>query len=364
VVVDCSNRTRRCAEDELSQAEQLAAALPPGPSVVKALNTVSGYFLEQVTEQSVKPVPIASDSGSAKVIVASFLASLGLDHVDMGGLSAARRIENLPLNLFPSWRLPLCISTLVWIFVYVLTFSRYHFCEHDELGWHKKGLENMALKYINKTSDAHALALLAACYLPGVFAAYLQLVRGTKYSSFPLWLDSWLRMRKQLGLLMLFSASIHACIYMLTLMPHSGSTQIPTPLKNGTEGWDWSKMISVSLPAHSWDWRINTYLMAGVIGYAFAILLGLTSLPSLSAALSWREFRMFQSYLGWLCLLLCTAHCALNGWKKLVEWKDCIFPGGEQLALFLPAITILLKVPLLLPCVDARLTAIRRGANF
>ena len=54
----------------------------------------------------------------------------------------------------------------------------------------------MALKYINKvlfivasvaqyqlkifpqkTSDAHALALLAACYLPGVFAAYLQLAR-------------------------------------------------------------------------------------------------------------------------------------------------------------------------------------------
>ena len=67
VVVDCSNRTRKCGEDELSQAEELAAALPPGPVVVKALNTVSGYFLEQVTEQSVKAVPIASDSASAKV---------------------------------------------------------------------------------------------------------------------------------------------------------------------------------------------------------------------------------------------------------------------------------------------------------
>lgn len=123
-------------------------------------------------------------------------------------------------------------------------------------------------------------------------------------------------------------------------------------------------MMTVSLPKEPYDWRVNLYLMAGVLGYAVAVLLGLTSLPSISAALSWREFRMFQSYLGWLCLLLCTAHCALNGWKKLVEWKDCIFPGGEQLALFLPAITILLKVPLLLPCVDARLTAIRRGANF
>ena len=69
VVVDCSNRERKCGEDEVSQAEHLAAGLPPGPVVVKALNTVSGYFLEQVTEQSVKPVPIASDSTSAKVTI-------------------------------------------------------------------------------------------------------------------------------------------------------------------------------------------------------------------------------------------------------------------------------------------------------
>ena len=67
VVVDCSNRPRKCGEEELSQAEQLAAALPPGAVVVKALNTVSAHFLEQVTEQSVKAVPIASDSASAKV---------------------------------------------------------------------------------------------------------------------------------------------------------------------------------------------------------------------------------------------------------------------------------------------------------
>jgi len=201
--------------------------------VVDCSNTVSGYFLEQVSEQSVKPVPIASDSNSAKAMVGSLLTSLGLSHMDMGGLAAARRIENLPLNLFPSWPMPLGISTLLWFFIYAVTFSRYHFCNDDEFEWNKKGLEDMALKYVNKTCDAHALALLAACYLPGVFAAYLQLARGTKYSSFPLWLDSWLRMRKQLGLLMLFSASVHACIYLLTLAPHSGTTKIPTPLENG-----------------------------------------------------------------------------------------------------------------------------------
>ena len=123
-------------------------------------------------------------------------------------------------------------------------------------------------------------------------------------------------------------------------------------------------MISVSMPSHDWDWRINSFMMAGVMGYAFAILLGLTSLPSISSALSWREFRLFQSYLGWLCLILCTAHVVLNGWEGLIEWEDCIFPGSEQVALFLPGVTIVFKIPLLLPCVDARLTAIRKGRNF
>ena len=42
--------------------------------------------------------------------------------------------------------------------------------------------------------------------MAGVLAAYLQLSRGTKYSVFPGWLDAWLRLRKQLGLLMLLSA--------------------------------------------------------------------------------------------------------------------------------------------------------------
>ena len=132
-------------------------------------------------------------------------------------------------------------------------------------------------------------------------------------------------------------------------------------LPSGT--WDWSEMMTVSLPKEPYDCRVNIYLMAGVLGYAVAILLGLSSLPSISAALSWREFRLFQSHLGWLCLLLSTTHCTLIGWEKLVKWNDCMFPGLQQIALPLPAITIILKIPLLLPCLDARLTAIRSGKS-
>ena len=96
----------------------------------------------------------------------------------------------------------------------------------------------------------------------GNFAAYLQLLRGTKYSQFPEMLDSWLKMRKQLGILMLLSASIHGCYYCL--------------MYTGTRHEGWQSQI---------------YLGAGVIAYFTAVILGITSLPSVSTSLTWREFR-------------------------------------------------------------------------
>ena len=73
--------------------------------------------------------------------------------------------------------------------------------------WHL--WNHIPMDNVNKTLAVHSLLTLALCYLPGVLAAWLQLARGTKYSRFPRWLDNWLKMRKQLGLLMLFAASIH-----------------------------------------------------------------------------------------------------------------------------------------------------------
>ena len=78
-----------------------------------------------------------------------------------------------------------------------------------------------------------------------MLAAYLQLARGTKYSQFPGWLDAWLRMRKQLGLLMLLSASIHGCFYALLYSPHSTRVTIPAP-DTGNHTWDWDNMVTVS----------------------------------------------------------------------------------------------------------------------
>ncbi len=75
--------------------------------------------------------------------------------------------------------------------------------------WHWERWNTIPMTTVNSALACHALTLLALCYLPGVIAAYIQIFRGTKFSRFPNWLDNWLKMRKQLGLLMLFSASIH-----------------------------------------------------------------------------------------------------------------------------------------------------------
>lgn len=41
-------------------------------------------------------------------------------------------------------------------------------------------------------------------------------------------------------------------------------------------------------------WRSDSYLAMGILGFGFYVLLGITSLPSVSNALSWREFSFVQ----------------------------------------------------------------------
>ena len=361
VIIDCSNRTKPCKPHELSQAERLQQLLPPGVNVVKCFNTISAYELENQNFSAGQQIPLAGNSKSEKEAVGTLLDRLGYHVSDMGNLEQARVVENIPLSLFPNWKKPFLISVLLWVFLYFLTFARYHFCFNNTLGWFSRGLDNMFVKYINKTCDNHALILLVACYLPGVLAAYLQLFRGTKYSQFPNWLDDWLKMRKQFGVFMLFSASMHACFYLLLFEPWFGKVKIPTI---EDDHWNWEKVQSVLTPAKSHGIQLNMLLGAGIIAYFTAMVLGVTSLPSVSLSLSWKEFRLIQSFLGWLCLLLSTAHCVLTGWARLIMFKDCIFLSSQQVPLILPAITILLKLPLLIPFVDKRLTQIRQGKLF
>ena len=66
ILVDCSNRSKRCLETQLSQAETLQA--PAGVHVVKAFNTVSAYELENGGSVG-REVAIAGNNVRAKQVI-------------------------------------------------------------------------------------------------------------------------------------------------------------------------------------------------------------------------------------------------------------------------------------------------------
>ena len=314
--------------------------LREGVTVVKAFNTLSAYEFENNIAAGGRELPIAGAEKWAKDAVGEVIQKMGYRASDLGNLATARDIENITLSFFPQWRAPLTVSSLLWLFLYLVIFLRGQTCVQGRLEWSWEGIIETIDRDFNQAFDAHAITLLAACYLPGVLAAYLQLARGTKYSDFPGWLDRWMKMRKYLGLLMLLSASVHGCLYCLRLVDR-------TP-----EQREWNEIM---------------YMNFGVLGFVMAVILGITSLPSVSSSLSWQELRAIQSWLGWSCLVFCTAHCLTNGAEhkwKIFTFHSCFWPGYEQLPIIMPAITLALKLPLIVPWVDTRLSKIRQGVVY
>lgn len=370
ILVDVSNRsTVRRVEPE-SQAEYLAG-LFPNSRVVKGFNVLSAYSLESGGIQGSKQVFIAGDSLEAKEKVTELVRGAGFVPVDLGALTAARTIEDIPVSMFPSWRKPFLVHILLFIFLYALSFAKFQICWpltwSDNFMWEL--WNHIPMDNVNKTLAVHALVSLALCYLPGVIAAWVQIFKGTKYSRFPNWLDQWLKMRKQLGLLMLFSASIHACLSVAIMSPsyqtlvYGEPKEAFIPLLQG-EGWG-PKQLTLNntvkiYGTEQMDWRGECFLMAGVFGFALVVLLGISSLPSVTQTLSWKEFACIQSGLGWTSLLLLCAHDMFFGWPYM-NGPSCGIPSSFQYALYIPGLTVFLKIPLVLPPLSCHLDNIRGG---
>ncbi|KAF0288117.1 Metalloreductase STEAP2 [Amphibalanus amphitrite] len=107
--------------------------------------------------------------------------------------------------------------------------------------------------------------------------------------------------------------------------------------------------------------RAELGLSVGATSICLLTVIGITSLPSVGGALSWREFQFVQSGLGWAALLAAVLHNALLGWDFMVRNYSCSMPSAQQVGIYLPAITVLLKMPLLIPFVSNHLAAIRAG---
>ncbi|XP_042212282.1 metalloreductase STEAP4-like [Homarus americanus] len=366
VVIDVANSTSPQPLSLPSYAEKLQSLLPDA-FVVKAFNVLSAYALENNVQQAAKQVPVASDWKDARGRVLEMVKHMGYCGVDLGPLREARYIEAIPLQLIPAWRTPLILVTALWLLHYLVLLFKFQVCGSVKEGesWRDSTLKHLALLNFNRTTAITALWTLTLCYLPGVGAAYLQLIWGTKYRRFPGWLDNWLKMRKQLGLLMLWLSVVHTC---LGLAIWSGDYDALV--------WEPATVISVDVKVNSTSFvtreitihnskmslQGELFLTMGTLSMCITCILGVSSLPSVSATLTWREFTFIQSKLGWVALLTATVHDGLIGWGfSHSDYTVCSLPSGAQYALHIPLLTILLKMPLLCPCVDNALQKIRRG---
>ncbi|XP_038828650.1 STEAP family member 1B-like isoform X2 [Salvelinus namaycush] len=262
-------------------------------------------------------------------------------------------LEEMPL--FPQWHLPLKLMAILMALTFLYTFIRdvlQPFVSQSRSDFYK-----IPILVMNKTLPWTAISLLALVYLPGLLAALLQLYRGTKYSSFPGWLERWMSMRKQLGLLAFFLAALHAIYSLCYPMRRSYRYKL----------LNWAYQQVQQNQEDSWVaddvWRMEIYVSLGIMGLGLLALLAISSLPSISDTLNWREFTWMQRSLGYAALVLCTAHALVYGWRKWVEPKHYVWytPPSFILASLLPATVLLVKAVLLLPCLDRRLGQIRRG---
>ncbi|XP_048367169.1 metalloreductase STEAP2 isoform X2 [Sphaerodactylus townsendi] len=353
ILVDVSNNMKVNQYPE-SNAEYLQSLFPEA-IVVKGFNVISAWALQLGPKDASRQVYICSNSVQARQQVIELTRQLNFIPFDSGALSAAKEIENLPLRLFTLWKGPVVVAVSLATFFFIYSFIRdviHPYVRNQQSDFYK-----IPIEIVNKTLPVVAITLLSLVYLSGLLAAAYQLYYGTKYKRFPPWLENWLECRKQLGLLSFFFTTVHVA-YSLCL-----------PMRR-SERYLFLNMAYQQVHAsveNSWNeeevWRIEMYVSFGIMSLGLLSLLAVTSIPSVSQSLNWREFSFIQSTLGYVALLISTFHVLIYGWKRAFEEEYYRFytPPNFILALVLPCTVILGKIILLLPCISRKLKRIRRG---
>lgn len=350
ILVDSSNRTKLCHTG--SNAEELASHFPEA-RIVKGLNTLSAEILHSDTlVEAFRRVHLAADDVSAREIVASIVRDMGFCPVYSGGLQASRRIEAYPLELLSGWGRPTVISfgvLLVWLGIMVIKYSVKYSKATYSFPW-----KRVPLTLLNLLICLTAITLLAITYLPGCIAAFIQLYHGTKYRFFPCWLDLWLKSRKMLGLFAFLFSIWHAGMSMVFISP-------------GSMKW-WYE------PSANWEsnqtnarttYRLNAIgesaVSLGLMSLLLLSLIAISSLPSVSAVLNWREWRLVQSQMGYTALLLAVAHVFAMSFRGWLKHPSSFFYWNSFLCCVLPCLVLALKLFLIIPCVSRMVFRIRNG---
>ncbi|KAL4220736.1 Metalloreductase steap4 [Mactra antiquata] len=348
-VVDVSNRDR---PSELhSHAEYLQRIIPTA-TVVKAFNVISAYAMENDYNSSSRQVFIASNDENARHTVANIARNMNFTPVDFGGLFAARRIEKHPLRLFPEWRGPCGFSVAVFN-VWLLFLIYIYYIEKTVYEW-----EQIFVKVLNKAICMTGITVLAVTYLASSFAAIFQMYYGTKHIRFSRWLDKWLKNRKQLGLVSFILIGVHVIMSVLIMSPtylrswyHSTSITIPGNL---SESFEFQRITWM-------NWKGEAACLTGILSFILLCILCVSTLPSVTDSLNWREWRFVQSKLGHVALGLAIVHVLVMGVPGWVKSPTKIYKSITFLSSIVPWITIMLKLFFCLPCSDRYIMKIRKG---
>ncbi|KAM8967142.1 STEAP1 protein [Pelodytes ibericus] len=258
-------------------------------------------------------------------------------------------------DLFPKWTLPIKVAAILSLLTFIYTCIRevlYPFLMRG-----KNEFYRIPILVVNKVLPVVSITLLTLVYLPGILAAVLQLYRGTKYQRFPQWLDTWLLRRKQFGLLSFFYGAMHALYSLSYPMRRSYRYKL----------LNWAYQQVKEQKESAWIehdvWRMEIYVCLGILALAILSVLAVASIPSVGSSLSWREFQFIQSKMGYVALLLCTAHTFVFAWDKWVDVNQFLWytPPTFMVVVILPFIVLLCKAVLLLPCLDKRIQKIRCG---
>ncbi|XP_072268887.1 STEAP1 protein [Pyxicephalus adspersus] len=272
------------------------------------------------------------------------------DVLDLDPTSSSHRTV-----LFPKWRLP--VKMALWLSLFMFLYTLLREVLHPFVTKSKNEFYRIPILVVNKVLPVVAITLLTMAYLPGIFATIIQLHRGTKYKRFPLWLNTWMLRRKQFGLLSFFFGGMHAIYSLCYPMRRSYRYKL----------LNWSYEQVKQQKENSWIehdvWRMEIYVCLGIVALAILAILAVASIPSVGNSLSWREYQFIQSKMGYVALLLCTAHTLVFAWNKWVDVNQFIWctPPSFMLAVVLPILVLLCRTIFLLPCFSKKIQKIRCG---
>lgn len=359
-IIDVSNIEKRSSPCNALQLQSMV----PLSNVVKALNTVSAYSLEQGSYGASRDTFVCGNNRTSKEIVMQILREIGLNPIDKGSLQSAEAIEKLPLRFFPGWGTASIITIATMIPCWFYTYLHFFWYNSNQVDQNRNDL---GLYYPNRIIAWTMFWVLGLVYLPGIIAGFIQIWRGTKYSRFPSWLDKWMKCRKQLGLICLMLASIHGCASCLLIgageLKHGLDKQyITQPGKN--------PVVIYQLISAEKQWSF----LCACVSLALMGVVGITSLPSVNARMSWMEWDFIQRGFGFASFVFGFIHVMVYvnqlwnpnykfGWSSWTKNPKGILPPAAFIMPMFPLLVIILKVILMFPGLSCYLNRIRKGTT-